>query len=105
MAIYRLHRKQWEKGYGVVPIRVKQKTKAKAEPLAPRGPKSIGAESVVKKASKATTEQRKGASSGLSTVVRRRTKAKGGTGGTKIKWWSELSGTKSSSKGHISVTV
>ena len=105
MAIYRLHRKQWEKGYGVVPIRVKQKMKAKAESLAPRVPKSIGAESVVKKASMARPKQRKGVSSGLSTVVGHWTKAKGGTGGTKVKWWSKLSGNKSNSKGHISVTV
>jgi len=108
MAIYRLHRKQWEKGYAVVPIRVKQKTKAKSEPTIPRQPKSIGAEGVARRATKESlpsNEQRKGVSSGLSTVVRRRMKAKGGMGGTKVKWWTELAGTKNSSKGRISVTV
>ena len=108
MAIYRLHRKQWEKGYAVVPIRVKQKTKAKAQPTIPRQPKSIGAESVATSATEASlpsTEQRKGVSSGLSTVVRRGMKAKGGVRGTKDKWWAELAGTKSSSKGRISVAV
>ena len=106
MAIYRLHRKQWEKGYAAVPIRVKQKTKV--EPTIPRQPKSIGAESVARRATKASlpsSEQRKGVSSGLSTVVRRRMKAKGGVGGTKVKWWTELAGTKNGSKGRISVTV
>jgi RNA exonuclease 4 len=109
MAIYRLHRKQWEKGYDMVPIRVKQKSRAKAEPLGPQEPRSIGTESVARKAIKApptSRSHRKGVSSGLSTVVRRRMKAKGGVGGsTKVKWWSELAGTKGSSKGRISVTV
>jgi hypothetical protein len=92
----------------MVPIHVKQKSKAKAEPSVPREPKSIETESVERKATKAalsSREQRKGVSSGLSTVTRRRMKAKGGVGGTKVKWWSELAGTKGSSKGHVSVTV
>jgi len=104
MAIYRLHRKQWEKGYDMVPIHVKQKSKAKAD----REPKPIETESVERKATKAalsSREQRKGVSSGLSTVMRRRMKAKGGVGATKVKWWSELAGTKGSSKGHVNVTV
>jgi len=108
MAIYRLHRKQWEKGYVVVPIRVKQKTKAKAEPTIPQQPKPIGAESVARKGTEGplpSNEQRKGVSSGLSTVVRRRMKTKGGVGGTKVKWWTELADTKNSSKGRISITV
>ena len=77
----RLNRKQWEKGYAVVPIRVKQKTKAKTEPKVPRQSKSIGAGSVARRATKASLQsesQRKGVSSGLSTVVRHRMKAKGG---------------------------
>ena len=88
----------------MAPIRVKQKAKAKTEPLVPQEPESIGAESVLKKATKPPSKQRKGVSSGLSTVVRHRTKAKGGVGGTKVKWWSELSGNKGGSKGHISTT-
>ena len=91
----------------MVPIRVKQKTRAKADPTIPQQPKSIGVESVARRVTKApqpSKEQRKGVSSGLSTV-RRRMKAKGGVGGTKVKWWTELAGTKNSSKGRISVTV
>lgn len=106
MAIYRLHRRQWEKGYAVAPIRVKQKTRAKANPTIPQQPKSTGVESVARRVievSQPSKEQLKGVSSGLSTVVRRRTKAKGV--GTKVKWWTELAGTKNSSKGRISVTV
>jgi len=108
MAIYRLHRRQWEKGYTVVPIRVKQKTRAKVDPTIPQQPKSIGVESVarrVTKVSQPSKEQLKGVSSGLSTVVRHRMKAKGGVGGTKVKWWTELAGSKNSSKGRINVTV
>jgi RNA exonuclease 4 len=108
MAIYRLNRKQWERGYAVVPLRVKQKTKAKTEPMVPLQSKSIGAESVARRATKASLQpgsQRKGVSSGLSTVVRHRMKAKGGVGSTKVKWWSELAGSRGGSKGHIGVTV
>jgi RNA exonuclease 4 len=105
MAIYRLHRKQWEKGYAVVPIRLKQKPKAKPELTVPRQPKSIGAESVATKASQPSNKQRKGVSSGLSTVMRRQMKAKGGAGGTKVKWWSELASSGGGSKGRISANL
>jgi RNA exonuclease 4 len=112
MAIYRLHRRQWEKGYAVAPIRVKQKTRAKADPTVsqPQQPKSIGVEGVARRVTAApqpSKGQPKGVSSGLSTVVRRRMKAKGGVGasGPKFRWWTKLTGTENGSKGCISVTV
>jgi len=102
MAIYRLYRKQWEKGYAVVPIRVLQKEKTKdiGDQLVSES-KSIGAgdgsedgprPTKLSLSSKTGTIQRKGVSSGLSTVVRHRPKVKGGVGGNKVKWWSELGG-------------
>src|SRR5712671_1132486 len=106
MAIFRLHRKQWEKGYAVVPIRAREKSKAKEEPNGPRQRKSIGTEGGAKRPTKASLSsetKRKSVSSGLSTVVRRRTKVKGEVGRTKVKWWSQLGPTRGSSKGHITV--
>lgn len=108
MAIYRLNRDQWEKGYAAVPIRVRRNAKAKAQPKASRERKSIGTEGVAERrieASPSSKAQLKGVSSGLSTVVRRQTKDKGGTDGAKVKWWSELAGTGDSSKGRIRVTA
>src|ERR1700722_15983053 len=104
MAIYRLNRGQWEKGYATVPVRVQRKAKATAQPSASRQQKSIEAEGVAKKRTETSSPSKtrsNGVSSGLSTIVRRRMKDKGGTGGTKAKWWSELAGTGGSSKGRI----
>jgi len=101
MAIYRLNRGQWEKGYAAVPMRVQRNAKAKAQAKASRQRKSIGAEGVARRrteASPPSETQSKGVSSGLSTVVRLQMKDKGGT---KVKWWSELAGTGGGSKGHI----
>jgi hypothetical protein len=106
MAIYRLNRGQWEKGYAAVPIRVQRNAKAKAQVKASRERKSTGPEGVARRrteASPPSKAQSKGVSSGLSTIVRRQTKNKGGTDGTKVKWWSELAGTGDGSKGRISV--
>jgi hypothetical protein len=149
MAIYRLNRGQWEKGYAAVPIRVQRNAKAKAQLKASRERESIGPEGVArrrKKASPPSKTRSKGVSSGLSTIVRRKEdpaanaqddrlkaaadaqmreeaeriawppsrpmpsskpqmKDKGGTDGTKVKWWSELAGTGDGSKGRISVTA
>lgn len=110
MAIYRLHRRQWEKGYTVVPVHVQRKPKAKAKPKISQPRRSIRAErkAVAQSPAKAflsSKTQRKGISSGLSTVVRRRTKVKGGVGGTNDKWWSKLAGTGDSSKGRLRVTA
>jgi len=113
MAIYRLHRKQWESGYAVVPVRVPRKVKAKAEP--DDGDPPIGdvserngeppTTSHHSETRARTTTQRKGISSGVSTVVRRRSTTKGGVDGTKDKWWTVLTGTGGSSKGSIQVTM
>jgi RNA exonuclease 4 len=104
MAIYRLHRGQWEKGYAAVPTRVR-KVKAKAQPKASRQQTSVGAEGVRTESSPPSKMKSKGVSSGLSTIVHRRAKDKGGMGGAKVKWWTELGGNGDGSKGHISVTT
>jgi hypothetical protein len=101
MALYRLNRGQWEKGYAAVPTRVQRKSKAKAQPKASRQRTSIGAEGVRTE----TSPSKKGVSSGLSTIVHRQAKDKGGKGGTKVKWWTELRGNGDGSKGQISVTA
>jgi hypothetical protein len=105
MAIYRLNRGQWEKGYAAVPIRVQRNTKAKAQLKASQERKSIGPEGVGRKRTEASPPSKTGVSSGLSTIVRRQKRDKGGTDGTKIKWWSKLTGTGDGSKGRISVTA
>lgn len=108
MAIYRLNRGQWEKGYAVVPIRVQRNAKAKAQLKASRERNSIGPEGVARRrieASPPSKTRSKGVSSGLSTIVRRQLKDKGGTDVTKVKWWSELAGTGDGSKGRISATA
>jgi RNA exonuclease 4 len=106
MAIYRLNRGQWEKGYAAVPIRIQRNAKARAQPKASR--KSIRLEGITRRQTKAPPPSKtisKGVSSGLSTIVRRKTKDKGSTDSSKVKWWSELAGTGDGSKGHISVTA
>jgi len=104
MAIYRLNQRQWEKGYASVPIRVQRNAKGKAQLKASRQRESIGPDGVARRRTE-VSPQSKGVSSGLSTIVRRKTKDKGGTDGTKVKWWSELAGTGDGSKGRISVTA
>ena len=108
MAIYRLNRDQWEKGYAAVPIRVRRNAKAKAQSKASRERTSVGPEGEAgrrTKASPPSKAQLKGVSSGLSTVVRRQMKDKRGTDGAKVEWWSELAGTGDSLKGRIRVTA
>jgi hypothetical protein len=103
MAIYKLNRGQWEKGYSTVPIRVQRNAKAKAQLKASR--ERNGEARRRTEASPPSKTPSKGVSSGLSTIVRRQMKDKGETDGTKVKWWSELAGTGDSSKGRISVTA
>jgi len=105
MAIYRLHRKQWERGYAVVPIRIQRKGRAKAEPDDDDPPVPARTRSNVTSQGTrgGTTNQRKGISSGVSTVVRRPSKS--GVDGTKEKWWTVLTGTGEGSKGSIRVTM
>lgn len=117
MAIYRLHCKQWENGYAVVPIRVPWKERANEEPNDGDLPvREVSGRTRSNRESRATshpsgmragtTTQRKGISSGMSTIVRRpSTTTKGGVGSTKEKWWTELSGTGEGSKGRIRVTM
>jgi RNA exonuclease 4 len=109
MAIYRFNRGEWEKGYAAVPVRVQRNAKAKAQLKASRERKSIGPEGVATRRTEASPPpsktQSKGVSSGMSTIVRRQMKDKGGTDDTKVKWWSELAGTGDGSKGRISVTT
>ncbi|KAI9465673.1 ribonuclease H-like domain-containing protein [Lactarius psammicola] len=116
MAIYRLHRKQWESGYDVVPIRVQRKGRAKAVPNDSDPPIREGsgrtrssreppATSHPSETRVGSITQRKGISSGMSTVVRRPSTPKGGVDGTKEKWWTVLSGTGEGSKGSIRVTM
>jgi RNA exonuclease 4 len=116
MAIYRLHRKQWESGYAVVPIRVQRKVRAKAEPddgdpptgEVSRRTRSNGEPPTISHHSKTrarTMTQRKGSSSGISTVVRRRSATKRGVDGSKEKWWTVLRDTGKGPKGSIQVTM
>lgn len=109
MAIYRLHRKQWETGYAVVPIRVQRKVREKAEhndgdpPVREVSGRTRSSKELPARAG--TTTQRKGISSGVSTVVRRPSTTKGRVNGTKERWWTVLKGTGEGSKGSIRVNV
>ncbi len=123
MAVYRLHRKQWERGYAVVPIHVQRKVRTKEGPH--DGDPPVREVSVRQRSNRAEGDnedalekphsnpsethvgrsmQRKGVSSGLSTVVRHRSTITGGVDGTKGKWWTVLTGT-GGSKGKIRVSV
>jgi RNA exonuclease 4 len=114
MAIYRLHRKQWESGYAVVPIRVQRKVRAKAEPddgeppigEVSRRARSNGEPPTISHHSETrirTTTQRKGSSSGISTVVRRQSATKRGVDGTKEKWWAVLRDIGEGPKGRVTM--
>ena len=108
MAIFRLNRGQWETGYATVPVRVQRKAKATAQPKDARQRKSVEVESAARKRTDASSPAKtrpKGISSGLSTVVRRKTKDKGGTGRTKVKWWNELAGIGDGPKGRITASL
>ncbi|KAH8996292.1 ribonuclease H-like domain-containing protein [Lactarius akahatsu] len=105
MAIYRLHCKQWESGYAVVSIRVPWKERAKEEPN-DGDPPNPGLHLTLQRCVRELTTQRKGISSGMSTIVRHPSMTtKGGVGSTKEKWWTKLSGTGEGSKGRIRATM
>ncbi|KAJ7123575.1 ribonuclease H-like domain-containing protein [Mycena epipterygia] len=100
MAVYRLHRREWEKGSAPL-ARVGKKRKRDGEeseededePVA--GKKSSGS---------FPGGGRKGVSSGLSTVVRRGAGGHGGDGAReKTEWWKELGGGGTGSKHRLSV--
>lgn len=104
MAVYRLHRKEWEKGHRPLTKAADSGTKRK------RGEKKEHEDPGVDKAGNDDGEVviakkqfpgggRKGVSSGLTTIIRRGGNEKGGTTGEKTKWWKELSA--GSSKGSV----
>ena len=106
MAIYRLHRKQWERGYAVVPIRIQRKLKANDEaPGRTRSSREPPGTPHASETRAGTTTQRKGISSGMSTVVQRPSTTKDVVDGTKKKWWTVLTGTGEDPKGSIRVTM
>jgi RNA exonuclease 4 len=105
MAIFRIHKKEWEKGVKPIEISTTSK-KRKGKDRVPDGD-----DDQVENAdtnSGLILKNRKGVSSGISTVVKRRgsdstmitkmIKGKSSSGGKKA-WWSELP--KSGSKGSI----
>lgn len=126
MAIYRLHRKQWDRAFNTASYRVKMQqsnSSAGASATGKRKHDSVDDEqddtpsSRAVKIAKSGAVQRKGTSSGLTTVVKRSgpsatdgsNKREGSTSQTK--WWKELSGgnvskgTTRGSKGGIHVTA
>ena len=127
MAVFRLHRKQWERAYSTMPIRVnnrkfaphdKVKGKRRADTfVSPEGDTdgedadTTTQSGRVKVAAKrkavhsAGNGGRKGISSGLSTIITKRSKGGGrgggGGGGDKSQWWKELGG---GAKGALSLS-
>jgi hypothetical protein len=95
MAVFRLHRKEWEKAYASIPptLTVSKKRK-RAEVAAEDDGLTIAS-------TPRQSVRRKGMSSGLSTVVKRRSKGSEGVypmhlvdaasrGGKRMDWWREL---------------
>ena len=109
MAVYRLHRKEWEEGKKrLVKLGESGKKRKRHKNNATRGPEAHGDEDSEGEGVKSEFPGggRKGVSSGLTTVVRRganaRTHAIDGRGAQKkTKWWKELATT---SKGTLRLT-
>ncbi|KAF5374606.1 hypothetical protein D9615_008997 [Tricholomella constricta] len=95
MAVYRLHRKEWEKGHKPL-AKTKKRKRADKSLDDSTGEAGESAEAKAEVASTFPGGGRKGVSSGVTTVVRR-----GSSGGEKPKWWKELAG---ASKGTMRVT-
>ena len=105
MALYRLHRKEWDKNVGPLVLQgAKKKRKGSSEPmdLGDVGNEVGGKESM----RKVRHGEKKGVSADPSTVIRRGkkgvfvtgTKSKGSRSGAKqTQWWKELGGTSSKS--------
>ncbi|KAJ7711566.1 ribonuclease H-like domain-containing protein [Mycena metata] len=108
MAVYRLHRKEWEKGNSSRPLpQAKMKGKGKAEEAGPSDDEDDEDEDVPQAKEKKEKPKtfpgggRKGVSSGLGTIVRRQgtgaarssedKRSAGGRGGG-AEWWKELGG-------------
>lgn len=121
MAVYRLHRREWETEHGgahswrsSVPPKTKTKTKTHPADRAP-DPTPDGQEGEEEEEERAESARfegggRGGVSSGLSTVVVRhgtpKAKAKGQAGKTKAaagQWWLELGGGGGGPKGSVRV--
>ena len=100
MAVYRVHRKEWEKGNKILGKDGEVTKKRKRAPgnLSARSEDDddVNGDERMEGSSKFPGGGRKGVSSGLSTVIRRN----GGSGGEKTKWWKELGGV---SKGSMSL--
>ncbi|KAG5651583.1 hypothetical protein H0H81_008137 [Sphagnurus paluster] len=92
MAVYRLHRKEWEKGNKPLKTKKRKRTDAQDEDNVDE---ANGKNAEKDKMSVFPGGGRKGVSSGMTTVIRR-----GSTSGSgeKTKWWKELAG---SSKGSV----
>jgi RNA exonuclease 4 len=104
MAVYRLHRKEWEKGNKQL-VRAadsgKKRKRSEKPDLEDAGTDEAGDDNganVVEK-NRPPRGGRKGVSSGLTTIIRRGAHGKTGTSGEKTKWWKELAG--GSSKGSL----
>ena len=102
MAVYRIHRKGWEKSIQSSPKHAhpKKRKRVSAE--------DDNVEDVEK--SRGPGGGRKGVSSGLSTIVRRggsssRSNGGSGPGRESKKWWKELGGGSGGSKGSVRVKV
>lgn len=99
MAVYRLHRKEWEKGNRQLAKNGEPGKKRKLGALkrseAHIGDDNEGEEEVK---DKFPGDGRKGVSSGLTTVIRRginfrnQARGSGSSGEKKTKWWKELAG-------------
>ncbi|RDB20645.1 RNA exonuclease 4 [Hypsizygus marmoreus] len=101
MAVYRLHRKTWEKDHK--PLAKKRKRDEAGHDLEHTEADDMGREHERSSTTQYPGGGRKGVSSGLTTVVRRGANANNDTSGgekTKTKWWKEL---VASSKGSMRV--
>jgi len=124
MAIYRLHRKQWDRAYNSVPVRVKltpantsAKAKREREQSDGEADNATGQRAGEVRIAKSGAVQRKGTSSGLSTVIKYQGKSNaqkpeksargsGDRSGHK-EWWKDLggSGVAKGSKGTVKLSA
>ncbi|EGN92779.1 hypothetical protein SERLA73DRAFT_190636 [Serpula lacrymans var. lacrymans S7.3] len=106
MAVFRIHRKEWEKGSRPLSVNAedssvtskKRKHSEETDDL-----EHSTSKEVVNKAESKTFPGggRKGVSSGLSTVVKRSNKIRSSSPGEKSQWWKSLGGNVGSSKGSM----
>lgn len=98
MAVFRLHRKEWEKGSRPV---IDHGSTSKKRKWATANVANEGSDELEHdRSSKFPGGGRKGVSSGLSTVVMR---GGGSAAGEKSKWWRELGGGSAKSKGSMRI--